>query len=314
MELSSQQLADKINESPIICIDGSYVIYHMLYAAVRKWTEQSLYSSVITDADINDPSFEQVDLLIYDDFKETIRDTIFVTLNRIYQLIADFKSERFIQQIDEVFFVLDPLKGSKLHSWRYLIYPEYKGTRASRKQAKPFNVMKIFYAIEEELLENNIYANKIPIRFLYADACEADDIIATIMLEDSNLNKNRLLIASDHDYLQLDNVKQMTLEGKEVVIEQPYPELIKVTPELYLLSKIITGDVSDNITQVFNRVGYKTACKRYLANLEVLQESLEHDKVAFDKFKRNSKLIDFKRIPTTIKELAREQYIKKPSC
>lgn len=174
--------------------------------------------------------------------------------------------------------------------------------------------MKIFYAIEEELLENNIYANKIPIRFLYSDACEADDIIATIMLEDSNLNKNRLLIASDHDYLQLDNVKQITLEGKEVVIEQPYPELIKVTPELYLLSKIITGDVSDNITQVFNRVGYKTACKRYLANLEVLQESLEHDKVAFDKFKRNSKLIDFKRIPTTIKELAREQFMKKPSC
>lgn len=314
MELSTQQLADKINESPIICIDGSYVIYHMLFSAVKKWVEQSLYSSVVTDADMNDPNFEQVDLLIYDDFKETIRDTIFGTLNRIQNLINEFKTERFIQQVDEVFFVLDPLKGSKLHSWRYLVYPEYKGTRATKKKEKPFHIMKIFYAIEEELLENPLYSSKLPLRFLYADACEADDIIATIMLEDGNLDKHRLLIASDHDYLQLENVKQVTLEGKEVLIEQPYPELVKITPELYLLSKIITGDVSDNITQVFNRVGYKTACKRYLANLEVLQESLEHDKVAFSKFKRNSKLIDFKRIPETIRNIAREQFIKKPSC
>ena len=113
------------------------------------------------------------------------------------------------------------------------------------------------------------------------------------------------MIASDKDYLQLENVTQMTLEGKQVMIEQPYPDLCVLTPRTYLLAKIITGDVSDNITQVFNRVGYKTAIKKYVNDIDFLTESLKNDQVACEKFKRNARLIDFNKIPNKIRQIGK---------
>jgi 5'-3' exonuclease len=93
----------------------------------------------------------------------------------------------------------------------------------------------------------------------------------------------------------------MNLEGRHVAIEQPYPNLMTVTPEDYLIAKILTGDVSDNIPQIFPKVAYKTAIKKYVSNLDFLNESLERDAVAMEKFNRNTRLIDFGRIPKKIK-------------
>ena len=50
----------------------------------------------------------------------------------------------------------------------------------------------------------------------------------------------------------------------------------------------------------------KKAVKKYVANLQYLSESLDADAVAKDRFMKNTQLIDFKRIPKSIRRIARE--------
>jgi 5'-3' exonuclease len=62
------------------------------------------------------------------------------------------------------------------------------------------------------------------------------------------------------------------LQGKEIRPEM-YND-VSVSGKHYLLAKILTGDTSDNIPQVFNRCGYKTAMKLVL-NPEELKMRLK---------------------------------------
>jgi 5'-3' exonuclease len=73
------------------------------------------------------------------------------------------------------------------------------------------------------------------------------------------------------------------------------------TGKQYLLSKILTGDASDNIPQVFPRCGYATAMKLVLKP-EELKEKLKNDPAALEQFRLNQKLIDFKNIPESLTE------------
>ena len=289
----------------IACVDTSYMIYHTLFSAVSKWEAESASADVLTDVDVDDPSFQHIDITKYLDFVEILEDKTYQTIRRIMQIIDDYNGVTASHTIGNVLFVLDPPKQAKLKSWRYVIYPEYKGTRKSNRDKKPYNVRAVFNFITDMLLENPKFREHFNIDFVFADGCEADDLISIYFNAEQHATCKKLLIASDKDYLQLENVTQMTLEGKQVMIEQPYPDLCVLTPKTYLLAKIITGDVSDNITQVFNRVGYKTAVKKYVNNIDFLTESLKNDQVACEKFKRNARLIDFNKIPNKIRQIGK---------
>ena len=67
-----------------------------------------------------------------------------------------------------------------------------------------------------------------------------------------------LLIASDHDFLQIDNVREFDLFGREAKRTLGDEE---VSASDFLLGKILMGDRSDNIKQVFTKCGPKTALK-----------------------------------------------------
>ena len=67
-----------------------------------------------------------------------------------------------------------------------------------------------------------------------------------------------MLVASDHDYLQIDGIKQYDLFGKEITRTLGDEE---VSSSDFLLGKILMGDKSDNIQQVFTKCGPKTALK-----------------------------------------------------
>ena len=289
----------------LVCIDGSYVIYHTLFSAVNEWTRDSPYSDCITDVDVEEEGFEQVDITQYADFVETLKGRFIEILQKIKNMVSEYNSTMFSDTYGDMLFVLDPEHGSKSRSWRYEIYPEYKGQRKSAREKKPYDVYKIFAKSVELLRENGDMERRFGMRIVSADNAEADDIIATVFMDEDNAGFNKFLVASDRDYLQLENVTQMNIMGDAVQIEQPYPELMKVTPQDYLLAKILTGDTSDNITQVFYKVGYKTAIKKYVSNLEFLNESLENDAVAMEKFNRNTRLIDFARIPKRIRAAAK---------
>ena len=286
----------------VACVDASYVFYHTLYSAVKKWSEESPNADVLENRFPDDP---KVDLTDYADFMDTLRSKVYDTVKSIAYIVDDFNKTYGNKLRGSIMFVLDPPQGSKLKSWRYLIYKDYKGKRNAAVNEKAFDVRKVFNTISEYLLDNPKLKSMFNLDFVYSDGCEADDIIATYLMDDSTKDCKKLLIASDKDYLQLKDVTQITLEKKEVMIEQPYPELVTLTPETYLLAKIIMGDKSDNIPQVFPHVAYKKAVKQYVTNLQYLTESLENDVVAKARFQQNTELIDFKKIPKTISDRAK---------
>jgi len=88
------------------------------------------------------------------------------------------------------------------------------------------------------------------------EGAEGDDVIAVIMKYFAEDYIGSILISSDRDFLQLDNVREFDLFGKEAV-----RKLGKdiVSAEDFLLGKILMGDKSDNIPQVFMRCGPATA-------------------------------------------------------
>ena len=299
-------LLDKINNLlTLVCVDGSYVIYHCLYSAVNKWVSESPFSDCIDGVDANEEGFEQVDITAYPDFVDVLRGKLIDAVLRIRGMVDDFNRDRMSTTFGDIIFALDPEHGPESRSWRYKIYPEYKGQRKATRDRKPCDVIRVFKKSVELLRENGEFERKYGLHIVSADNAEADDIIATVFMDADSKEFNKFLVSNDKDYLQLDGVTQMTLENKQVLIEQPYPELIKVTPDTYLIAKILMGDTSDNITQVFPKVAYKTALKKYVSNLDFLNESLERDAVAMEKFGRNTRLIDFGCIPKRIKTAAR---------
>lgn len=294
----------------VVCIDGSYVIYHTLYSAVNKWITESPYSDLLTDkADVDD--YTRLDLTTFDDFNDILKGRLISTLSKIDYSVTDFNNTIFSENRGRKLFVLDPERFGKTKSWRYFVYPEYKGQRSEQTRKKPYDVSRIFSKSVELLKDGGYFEDRFNVDFVTVNNAEADDVIAITLSDDSISSSNKLLIASDHDYLQLDNITQITLEGEPVEIKQPYPDLIKVTPSDYLLSKIITGDTSDNITQVFDRVGYKTAIKKYVANKDFLAKSLESDVAAYSRFVRNTRLIDFNMIPEKIKTTVKKTVVEK---
>lgn len=307
MSMSDISLQDQSaikNVGTLVCIDGSYVIYHTIYSAVKAWKDDSPYSGCI-DVDVTEEGFRQVDITQYPDFVETLEGKLIDIFYKIRNMVSDYNSVMSSSTFGDMLFVLDPEHGSQSRSWRYKIYPEYKGQRKADRDKKPYDVYKIFSKSVEIIRHDDKFSKRFGLRIVSADNAEADDIIATVFMDEDNSMLNKFLVASDKDYLQLENVTQMNLMGEQVTIEQPYPELMKVTPQDYLLAKILTGDTSDNITQVFYKVGYKTAIKKYVSNLEFLNESLERDAVAMEKFNRNKKLIDFAKIPKKIRAKAK---------
>ena len=290
----------------LVCIDGSYLIYHALFSAINAWKDSSPYSDCLNDVDVTDPDFEQVDLTRYPDFVDALEGKLSEDLVKVKGMVADFNRDHFSETYGDMLFVMDPEHGPKSRSWRYQIYPEYKGQRRAQKDSKPYDVYKAFEKSVEIVRDSGKFERRFGMRVVSADRAEADDIIATVFTDPESKGMNRFLVASDRDYLQLEGVTQMNMFGDAVLIEQPYPDLVNVTPGDYLIAKIITGDTSDNITQVFPRVGYKTAVKKFVTNLEFLNESLENDPVAMAKFTRNKRLIDFGCIPKKIRAAARE--------
>lgn len=289
----------------IVCVDASYIIYHILFSSVKNWREESSSADVLDTVEAN-PEMEKVDLTVYPDFMETVRGKVYGTMQTVRDIVDRFNSTYGNSVRGSIIFAMDPPRDAKLRSWRYMIYPDYKGGRAKSREERPFDVMKVFDGIWTYLVENERLQKTFNSVFVYADGCEADDIVATVMADDSSRGCKRLLIANDRDYLQLDDVTQMNLEGEAVEIEQPYPDLIAMTPKKYLLAKIISGDASDNIPHVFPKVAYKTAVKKYVSNPKLLMESLASNAVANARFEENKRLIDFNRMPESIRRRARE--------
>ena len=125
------------------------------------------------------------------------------------------------------------------------------------------------------------------------DGAEGDDVIATVLMNYRDKYIGSMLVASDHDFLQIDGIREFDLFGKEAHRTLGDEE---VSAEDFLLGKILMGDKSDNIDQVFLKCGPKTALK-WTKNKEALKNQLKESQEAAERYKLNKKIISFKEIP-----------------
>lgn len=75
----------------------------------------------------------------------------------------------------------------------------------------------------------------------------------------------------------------------------------EVTAKDYLVGKILMGDRSDNIQQVFTRCGPKTALK-WTKDKEALKKTLKEDHSLAARYLLNKKMIDFTCIPKDLSD------------
>lgn len=287
-----------LNPEVLVSIDGSYLIYYSLFGAFNKWKEQSPNKIVLE----NMTQDNLCKLTCYDDFINLFEEQLIKRFETIYWIIKTriFKDIKFTAD-PKVFLCLDsPLKDN----WRMQIFDGYKQHR--KDIDKKFDVKDAFNFGLEVLLNKIDIEKYFGIKVIKVKSAEGDDIIATI---NTKINATyKFIIASDKDFLQLSSyVRMFDLTGKEVKPEA-YKD-IEPTGKQYLLAKILTGDVSDNIPQVFNRCGYATAIKLVL-NPNELKRKLQEDANALAQFRINSKIIDFKNIPEDLSKLILEEVDK----
>jgi DNA polymerase-1 len=168
---------------------------------------------------------------------------------------------------DEVVVVWDGEGGS---SRRKKVFPGYK---EGRSPIKPKNLEKTFdYWSDEERDKNKgwqlgrlfEYLNLMPVKQLYFDNVEADDIIAVVAQSKVYSDYRKIIISNDKDFYQLLN--------KETIIYRPATKKFetsrsilaeyKIHPNNFAIARAMAGDKSDNLAGV-ERVGLKTAAKLF---------------------------------------------------
>ena len=321
----------KLNANlPVILVDTSYWLYYR-YFALRNW-----YNRAYPENKINNPNFNSEHNWLEDEifmckYKKLFLDNI-KKLCKLYKTVLS----------NTVFCIDCPHK----EIWRCEITNEYKGTRLESHKKNQFNSFNIFSYIKKYFLPE--LQTKYGINVIYCSRCEADDIIgwSAPYLINNNINvnnncKNVYILGNDNDYLQICNDKIILINGVGKIIsgcdstDISSNSNIKYIGEKYLISKILLGDVSDNIkgcsidsgfinsiTNICNGE-YKNINKSMSSTIinnkekfEILQNILEEIRtgnntdignnkyknlIPDDKFKKNAILMDFKMIPNELK-------------
>ena len=164
-----------------------------------------------------------------------------------------FRSLGFlIRQIQptKVFVVFDGMGSSNN---RKNLIPEYK---ANRNTSRVTN-WDVFDNLEEEdeskvdqIVRIIQYLKTLPVRTISIDKVEADDIIAYLSETlPTKPNDRAFIVSSDKDYLQLisDQVVVYRPIEKEFYTEQTVKDKFNVSPNNFLLYKLLMGDNSDGI-------------------------------------------------------------------
>lgn len=135
------------------------------------------------------------------------------------------------------------------HVWRKDVFPFYKASRKSGREASTLDWEFIFESMN--ILKDEL-KNELPYHVLDVELCEADDIIAVLA---KHFSKNEfiknglieepqkvLILSTDHDFKQLQilgNVDQYSPAQKKFIREN--------RPDLYLKEHIIRGDRGDGV-------------------------------------------------------------------
>ncbi len=191
--------------------------------------------------------------------------------------------------IDVVFSEDSPISGN----FRKKLYPEYKAQRNLLRYSYNKSVIKAY--IQDVIFKELDIENKLGYRVVKVEGCESDDIIAVLMNNYKNYSC-RILVSSDRDFLQLEDVNQYDMWGQKVTFKIKNHDDFSLTPKEFLYWKIVRGDNSDNIKHVFPKYG-DVKSYNLIKDRPTLKKMLTESQEAAERFLLNKKLIDFREIP-----------------
>jgi len=292
------------NNKILVVIDTSYLSYYITFGAVKIWSKSSPHSNILKNKEETDQS-NLPDLTKYRDFCTILEKQVIKRIDTIFWILKSNNQQDIDLSTDvDIFFCLDePLKNN----WRKKYFPEYKAQR--KMLEKQFNTSSIIKYIRNVVFKKINLEDTYGCQLISSPDAEADDVIAILIRELEGYSK-KIIIASDKDFLQLENMTMYDMMGKEKTILPKVEH--KLTPKSYILFKSIFGDTADNIPKVFSGYGEKR-CLKLMEDIQLLKEKLHSDPCAAEQFLKNKKIIDFTNIPQSlIDDVLSKVKIKKP--
>ena len=288
-------MEDNMQKKFLVVIDGSYFEYVNLFASVKTFTEKypedaSYWIKPVDECDQkNLPN-----ILNCDTYKKCLKQQVMWKLENVEDVVkSNFQTEvDECDEIDIVFAMDDKLS----HSFRKTLYPEYKAHRALVK--RQFQLQPIKDYIVDVIFKELDVEHEHGYHLVKVEGAEGDDVIATTIMRLRDNYVGMVLIASDHDFLQIDGLREFDLFGKEAKRDLG-GEIVSAKD--YLVGKILMGDRSDNIQQVFLRCGPKTALK-WTKDKDALKKTLKENHSLAARYLLNKKMIDFNSIPQELSD------------
>ena len=280
----------------LLVMDLSNFEYQCTFAARRDW-EKSFPDDSLRLSPPEETDQENLpDLLNSQNFRRVLSHTVQVKFDDMLGIARKWhQTEIDSAEGMDVFLTEDsPLAGS----FRKRLYPEYKSQRKTKLQE--FDVYKVLDYMRNVLFKDLGFEDRLGYKVVKVPGCESDDIIAVLMDRYRDY-MCRILISSDRDYLQLEDVNQYNGFGSPVkpVVKTSTRE-IELSAKDFLLWKIVRGDPSDNIKGVFPKCGDVKSLP-YVRDRALLRESLKKDNSAALRFRLNKRLIDFRQIPEDVR-------------
>jgi len=274
----------------LVLVDASYTSFYRFFATLR-WFSFSQAKQFKEHRD--DTQYNWFENIIFKEKYESMY------LGSIKKLIGLKNYENSI-----ILFCLDSFN---LPIWRAKYLKDYKGSRIDlslKNNYKPaFN--ETYNRIIPDLVKNN----QGKIFQMQINNLEADDIIGTICkyLDATDNQIDIFLISGDNDFLQLGRPNLFIYSYKSKT-----PRVLTRTEARQILKqKILTGDISDNISSIFPKDRIRLSIKQrkeIINDKKKLKEYLNEDKEAYKKYKLNQLIIDFDYIPKKFQKLIIKQF------
>lgn len=286
----------KQEKRKFLCVvDSSYFQYWCVFSAVNEFIKNYAEEAATWIKPVEECDQENLpDLLNCATFRRVLKNVVMRRLDGIEGILK----QNFQDEIDscdgiDTLFACDDSLGN---NFRLALYPQYKANRLLVKRqykVRPIKdyILNVIYP-ELGLEENYGY------RIIKVEGAEGDDVIATALKKFSDRYAGTALIASDHDFLQIDGIREFDMFGKEAKRTLGNEE---VSSADFLLGKILMGDKSDNIQQVFPKCGPKTALK-LTKDKNALKRMLNENVSYSKRFALNKKIISFDEMPNDLSE------------
>ena len=189
--------------------------------------------------------------------------------------------------------------------WRRDIFPNYKHQRRKGRVESQIDWDGLFYIMSNIREE---FKFKLPYKVLHIDKAEADDIIATLVAQQTE--DLYLIISGDKDFIQLQhygNVYQFSPLLKSFIGEQ-------LDATVFLREQIIKGDRSDGVPNILSDDDIFLRDERQRPiNKKRLEEWSNIDNIPLGSetrkyYDRNKRLIDLSMIPENISQSIINRY------